>query len=876
MNKKILIFAPFGRWPVNHQIDAVIGSALIKRGCEVLSLRCDSFFENCPISGKPLGENKKCKICQKTGSDLFSLFEIPVLFLSKIVTFQDKIDCRNWSESITPDNFNDAVFEENKIGKWVLCGIYSYFVTGIYDYSFKDYIKMHRSYLFSGALLTRAFKNLIKDFYPDHLICFHSMLSYYRVIMKLAMKKSIPVLVHDRGLIDESYMFTNNESIVTPDKRIESWQKWKNIPLTLNECLTLKKHLHEREEGKNINFSPYYQFKSYKKLDLYKSLRISDNKPVVAFFSSGDWEMEMQKDDISSTFNNQRQAIISLIELFKNRNEYLIIRHHPNIVGKIHKDSPFLKEMFVINRNIPENVRVIMPYENITSYAIMDIASAFISSSGTTGYESILRGISGYSIRNNLYSTLNVGFDMIDSASDCNKIIDQSIIKTKNFNILNLKEIFRAAYYLFFRLNYTFKSIGIVDGNIADIKLDSLDELNYGNDKYLDRICDHIMFNKSLFPVPDEKHLLRSDNQENEFLKKEFDTIITKRKQKRIKFFNQKYKEPLLSVIQIVINNFDDLNIDNNFLIQSIDKSRFKNIELLKITLNQNEIIGNLLSKIASTLNLIKGKYLYFAFNNCHIDESFFSFSIDLLENKENFQIDGILSGAWLDQNSFELKEIFTNNYYENKLNNLKSIKELIDNNFQLLCLFLFKTSSFENFINNFINNNKLFEPEIFIELTLEENIYLNISKIYKPLITIYQNNVNKNIKTNKQDSLKELGIINYKSKNFLTAYNYFIEAYKEDLKDYDLIIWLAALCCDVGKYNEAINLIQNYLKIKNADIISLSILALIAKKNNNSNAFAEIYEYACLVIPNNPNLSKILLLNSKTKAYEVLFSKIN
>ena len=160
MSKNILIFAPYGDWRINHQVDALIGHSLKLRGCKVLSLICDNFFENCQIS-----KNKtKCSKCKNMGLELFStIFNVKCLPLNTLITYQDKIDCRNWSESINPVLFNDAVFENNQIGKWILCGMHSTFNTGILDYSSNYTINAHRSYLYSGALLTRVFKNLLKN-----------------------------------------------------------------------------------------------------------------------------------------------------------------------------------------------------------------------------------------------------------------------------------------------------------------------------------------------------------------------------------------------------------------------------------------------------------------------------------------------------------------------------------------------------------------------------------------------------------------------------------------------------------------------------------------------------------------------------------------
>ncbi|KPA12948.1 hypothetical protein MHK_006839, partial [Candidatus Magnetomorum sp. HK-1] len=354
--------------------------------------------------------------------------------------------------------------------------------------------------------------------------------------------------------------------------------------------------------------------------------------------------------------------------------------------------------------------------------------------------------------------------------------------------------------------------------------------------------------------------------------------------------------EPLLSILQIKNNSYNNIN-DKSIAVQSIGKARHKNIEIVEI----------ILKSITSNLKNVNGKYLYFALDNCHVDESFFSFSIDLLEKTENSLLDGILSGAWLDKYTFDLKEIFTKKYYDKVLPDLReknkdqskladnqfqllTAKSLLENHFQLLSMFLFKTSSFKKYINNFENDNFINGIDPFdnlFQLTQKENSFFNIYNIYTPLITLYlsknttinsdkddkDDKDDKNDKNDKNDNLKQAGIINYKNDNYSIAYKNFHEAYHEDSTDYSLIIWMAAVCCDTDQHKKAIGYIQEYIKNKQPDICSLSLLALIAKKYNNSNAFYENYEFARSIIPNHPYLSKIILFTSDTKASEVMFS---
>ena len=246
----------------------------------------------------------------------------------------------------------------------------AYSLQGNLDYSRPDVVKINRAYLYNAALLSRAFERLLSQCRPDHVICFHSLLPYYRTVFEIARYHHVRLLVHERGSIDDSFWFLDNEHFWMFEGQISGCRDWKDIPLNLEECNRVKRYLTDRETGINTNFPPYYRYKTCDD-DVRQSLRIPGDAKVVVIFTTSDFELSMAMVDVEMTFESQLEGLRYLIHLFESRKEYLVIRCHPYLIGPTHMDVPVIQELLKISKDLPKNVRFLMPNEKLTAYSIM-------------------------------------------------------------------------------------------------------------------------------------------------------------------------------------------------------------------------------------------------------------------------------------------------------------------------------------------------------------------------------------------------------------------------------------------------------------------------------------------------------------------------
>jgi len=736
--KRIVMFAPYGAWPVHHQIEAILGSALRLRGADVLVIRCDGIFQDCSLTGNPSDRNY-CKHCIATGNQLFSPFKLKSMALSKLITAEDLEDCRQWTLNLSESDLEETRFEGNDLSTWISPGIHSYFRASHLDHSSPEVLHKYRCFLFNAAILCRAFRNLIERFPPDHATCFHSMLPHYRVFLELARKHGIPFIIHDRSFVDDSFQFIANENIHEHAGRVTAWQVWKDVPLSLEECREIHNYFADREQGVNINFTSFYRWGTSGD-DIRHQLRIPGDARIVAFFSSSDWEIGIQRWDVASAYSSEIEAIRKAVEICARDNTYLVIRHHPNIVARAHTDSSFMSEIFNLNHELPENVRVIMPTDKITSYAVLWHADAVITHGTTTGIESVARGLGSCSGYNNIYTALDIGVDNIAEPNAYGPALERALLKTATFDVDDLRCLYRGAHFFFLKRSFKFKSFGIINNYEPDIRINCIDDLLEGHDPNLDYICNHILKGSSLYPVPGETEQARSSETETLFLEEVLSQIRHKRLKAKLDGLASRPAEPLVSVVRIREDGIR--NQKETFFYKTLKRSRHKNRhESQGIALPYYFSAADFLKELDIATQTAKGEYLYFATENTYLDESLLSSAVDCLVAPENKHIDGIITGTWICNGAGKLTgELYTDRQDTTDYDASIKILPALKNPAQLLSLLVFRQTSFEKLIK-MLDPVPATLPELsraIFSLTIAETAPLNMTLSHQPRVTIH------------------------------------------------------------------------------------------------------------------------------------------
>jgi len=755
MRKNILFFAPYGSWILHHQLDAVFAVALKMRGCNTFVIICDKVLnKSCSLSKNT---PEMCDNCYKSSMSLFSnYFRLNVIKLSSLLSKEEIEKSLKWSKEIKTEDLPDATYGDGYyLGKWVRSGLCSYFTISNIDLKNKTIERTYRDFINNAAILTHAFNNFYKKQQFDLLLCYNPKHAFYRIFFELTSKNSISVITHERGLIKDSYSFMLNGFEGASGGRVEAFQEWRNVPLTKEECLVVKEDMTNRENCKSFTIPSFYTFTPSSTSDVKKYLRIPSDCKIISIFTGSEWELGMSENvGVALRFSSSIDAFNTFFELFSSENYCFVIRHHPNNIGRGNIEFDFLRKLLILNRNSPPNFRIIMPKERITSYELIWHSDAVISFGSTIGVESLLRGVSVMSTVDTIYSLLQMGIAQFDLRISLKESLMNTITRTKKYTINDLKKIYRGFHFLFYKLSFQFKSFGIKNSFSPYLKIKNQNDLVEGKDPNLDKICNYIIHNTPLLPLPKEADRNRSEIDETKFLEKELEIYKQKRLEVQRRSENNKdFKEPLITVFRI---RQDGLSINENpgpqdtILYKTVKKSRQKNIEFNDIAAPYYYDSQRFKEEMEASVKIAKGEYIFFGTDDININESFFSSAVDFLDEKENSLYDGVITGEWIFDSSGKFTgELFTER--KNTDDYLESLNAfpLITNPYYLLSFYFWRKTPLKQFISgigNFHINSFQEFSKILFEKTISKYADFNFYKSLIPNITIFSPPTSKEI----------------------------------------------------------------------------------------------------------------------------------
>ncbi len=648
-HKKVLFFAPYTgpwAWFLHTRVDAVVATALRLRGCEVSVVGCDGVYRDCYII-RGAGNRKQefCQICSRAGQEFFSeKFELPYTQLRDFINQKDREEANQWIESVNPESYGNACYRDLALGKWVTSSIYTFFRITSKSLSIPDVVKVHRQYLIDGFLTYKAISKIFDLYQPTNLFLFGARLAPYRVVFEVARNRKIDVIVQERGFVNNKYRFFDNHHCLSTKPVIDFCNSWKNIPLTKTELEEVKQYFIDREYGRNTNGEKFYEYKT-EYADALNKLKIPIDAKIFAVFTSSEDELALFEEYGGIT--KQLEVIDRLIDIFSNREEYLVIRHHPNIAGNHYNigETDFLSKAYQQALSAPKNVRIVMPSEQLTSYALLWHSDAAIGFFSTMAIEAPVRGIPTASFDKALYrQALKFGISNIDRESLAT-LVDNLLSESARLGLEELRKLYRFTHAYFHKFSVEFRSL-----DAKSIKYESDRELEPGSDPVLDKVCDRIMYGNSIYNLPSSNLSNRSTEEEDEFLARELQEIKEHRESVREKTLEQN-ELPVLGSLGIIYLDYHENPELKQELSAWIKKLRY-NADKIKLYhskvfnwKNFQEVVRCSLEKLTNV------REDYVLLTNSFIqqyDASVTLSAFDILAREENQATEGVFFGGWL------------------------------------------------------------------------------------------------------------------------------------------------------------------------------------------------------------------------------------
>lgn len=603
---------------------------------------CDGVYECCDVTAwSGASAASDCANCAQRGRQLFEVFGLPVVQIRSLLTATDFEETERWVQGLDPANYQFASFDDLPIGSWVTSSVFSYFRITHSELDKPRVRAVHRQFLKNGLLTVKAISRQIASFRPTSLCVYNARFAPYSVVFEVGRRLGLPVITHERGMADGTFVLYENASAIQTGPVFDCSATWRNVPLIEPELRRAKEYFVNRERGTDSNWAPYFETRT-DFAEVRSKLGVPEGARLCGVFTSSEYEIAYCKD--LQSFISQLDFIDRLIEVFRKRDDFLVIRHHPLIGGdeRSNPDWAFLSRAYKQAFNAPPNVRVIMPHEKFNSYELLaniDVGMAFIS---TIGAEAVARGVPMACFRESPYRDSMPEVVVGSDEHYISGLLDRLYGLTQNFGAADLRRCYRYIHSYITKLSVTFRSFGISKIYGADIRIKSLEDLLPGVDPTLDRVCDRFLRGASLLEMPSSEHSARGLGDEDRFFAEELKLLSSFRGEVRDQSGRFASSRPPRTVAVVFTNTQPSGECR-----LSLERSRHKALSYHSLAKESEQELGTL-TALALLLDEIHEEFVIVCDGAVRYDESFVASALERLSGQPGAF--AVRYGLWLQE----------------------------------------------------------------------------------------------------------------------------------------------------------------------------------------------------------------------------------
>lgn len=489
--KKVLFFqtrsnAPHLSWA------GTLALALSARGHQAKFFGCGGeLFHACNNANYPEGlSESRCRICYISTRRFFELSGIETTWMSGYLDSSDIERAENMVNTLKACEYESFEYRSYPLGQIARHSVAHFLRTGsIGDDSLSR--EVYRKFLINSILVADASIKLMDEYDPDVVLMLCGLFMPEHVMMDIARSRGKRVVVYEIAMLAQDALMMQHDRPIDYDDR-ENWERFKSLPLTVEENATLDNYLFERSQGR-MSVVNYWPEKEEDERNIRESLGINSDKRTAVLFPNITWDSALFEKDIA--FKGMFDWLDRTFDFFAAHPEYqLIVRAHPaevilpgslreSVISYITGKYPAL----------PANIILVAPESKISSYSLMDMSHCGLSYASTTAIELGIRGIPTLVAGEVHFRRKGFTID-IDDASTYHSLLDETMKGNASLSRAEIIEMARRyAYFTFYRTSMPFNKIHCGAGDQPVLTYDDISSLAPGNDKSLDIICSGII-----------------------------------------------------------------------------------------------------------------------------------------------------------------------------------------------------------------------------------------------------------------------------------------------------------------------------------------------------------------------------------------------
>jgi len=497
--QKILIATSVGSHLPGTTMESMLAVALTLRGADAHIFLCDAVLPACLACWSDIypnhkkfakyGPSKECADCFSPAYKMYKSLGITIHRYSDFLSTGDIKQASQISLSVPYHGIGNFVMDDIAAGEHALAGALRFFACGTLDG--EPYGEpILRRYLIASILTTSATLNLLKRHDFATAVFHHGIYVPQGLIGEVCRKKGIHVVNWNPAYRKKCFIFSHHDTY-HHTMTAEPAEKWMNIPWNENIEKELLDYLKSRWYGTDdwiwFHGKPEFELKK-----IASSIGIDFNKPCIGLLTSVMWDAVLHYP--SNAFPNMLEWLKCTIDYFIIRPDLqLVIRVHPaEVRGALPSRQCIVEEIKKLYPELPNNIIIIPPESNISTYTVMMQCDSVIIYNTKTGIELAAMGLPIIVAGEAWIRNKGFAFD-VDNPKKYLKLLDRLPLQRR----MSDKDTLMAkkyAYHFFFRRMIPLECIEPAKGNPPyKIKPIKLRDLMSGQSAGLDLICNGIL-----------------------------------------------------------------------------------------------------------------------------------------------------------------------------------------------------------------------------------------------------------------------------------------------------------------------------------------------------------------------------------------------
>ncbi|MFZ2162805.1 MAG: capsule biosynthesis protein [Sideroxyarcus sp.] len=496
---KVLFATSIGSHLAAMQMESTLAVALALRGCHVQALLCDGILPGCQMCEPRFFPNTRrfakygpskdlCGHCYAPGRKVYEDIGIPVHAYSDHLTADDKTLADKLASTIAVSDIEAFELDGLKLGEHAKAGALRFFARATIDDE-PQAEPVLRRYLKAAILTALSVKKLLQREKYDVAVFHHGIYVPQGIIGEVARQQGVRVVNWNPAYRKNCFIFSHDDTYhhTLMDEPVSVWEKMR---WSAKQEETITRYLRSRWEGENdwIRFheNPYFE-----KDRIMAEIGCDARRPIIGCLTNVMWDAQLHYP--ANAFANMLEWLLFTVRYFANRPDLqLVIRVHPaEIRGSVPTRQPVVDELRKHFPKLPDNVFVVPPESNISTYVLSELCDSVIIYGTKTGVELTSMGIPVIVAGEAWIRNKGITHDA-NSVTEYEAILEQLPVQKRLASDITTRAK-KYAYHFFFRRMIPINIFKTTGAWPPFRFVGKLDDLDFGGDAGLDCVCNGIL-----------------------------------------------------------------------------------------------------------------------------------------------------------------------------------------------------------------------------------------------------------------------------------------------------------------------------------------------------------------------------------------------